>query len=79
MRGGVLAHLDANPAPAHLVCHGGGGAGAEKAVEDEVVGVGCDVEDALDQPFWLWRCKYICRIEYNDFLFCFLRMTYIVI
>ena len=27
---GVLAHLDADVAPAHLVCNGGGGAGAEE-------------------------------------------------
>ena len=47
VRGGVLAHLDADPAPAHLVRHGGGGAGSEEAVEDEVAGVGCKVYDAL--------------------------------
>ena len=32
VRGGVLAHFDANPAPAHLVGDGGGGARAEEAV-----------------------------------------------
>ena len=51
VRGGVLAHFDADPAPAHLVRDGGRGAGAEEAVEDEVVGVGGDVQDALEQAF----------------------------
>ena len=36
MGGGVLAHLDADPAPAHFVGDGRSGAGAEEAVEDEV-------------------------------------------
>ena len=44
VRGSVVAHLDADPAPAHLVRDGGGGAAAEEAVEDEVVGLGGDVE-----------------------------------
>jgi hypothetical protein len=51
VRGGVFAHFDADPAAAHLVRHGGRGAGAEEAVEDEVVGVGGDVQDALEQSF----------------------------
>ena len=50
VRGGVLAHFDADPAAAHLVRHGGRGAGAEEAVENQVAGVGCDMEDALEQP-----------------------------
>ncbi len=41
--GGVFAHFDADPAAAHFVGHGSGGAGAEEAVEDEVVGVGGDL------------------------------------
>ena len=51
---GVLAHLDADPAPTHLVRHGGGGAGAEKAVEDEVAGVGGDIQNLCEKPFGLW-------------------------
>jgi hypothetical protein len=35
---GVLAQLDADPAAAHLVGDGSGGAGAEEGVEDEVAG-----------------------------------------
>ena len=59
VRGGVLAHLDANPAPAHLVGDGCGGAGAEEAVENEVAGVGGDVEDALQQTFGFWGSETI--------------------
>lgn len=55
VRGGVLAHFDADPAAAHLVRHGGRGAGAEEAVENQVAGVGCDMEDALEQCFG-FRC-----------------------
>ena len=55
----VIAHLDADPAAAHLVGDGRGGAGAEEAVEDEVVGVSGDVEDALEQPLGLWGSKTI--------------------
>ena len=47
MGDGVLAHFNADVAAAHLVGDGGGGAGAEEGVEDEVSGVGRDVEDAL--------------------------------
>ncbi|WP_297221212.1 hypothetical protein [Thermomonas sp.] len=39
MRARVRAHLDADIAAAHLVRDGGRGAGAEEAVENEVVGV----------------------------------------
>ena len=43
---GVLAHLDADVAPAHLVRNGSGGAGAEEGVEDEVALVRCYVKHA---------------------------------
>ena len=48
---GVLAHLDADPAAAHLVSDGGGRAGAEERIEDEVARVGGDMDDALEKPF----------------------------
>ena len=43
MGDGVIAHFNADIAAAHLVRDGGGGAGAEEGVEDEVAGVGGDV------------------------------------
>ena len=48
MGDGVFAHFNADVAAAHLVRDGCGGAGAEEGVEDEVAGVGGDVENALD-------------------------------
>ena len=51
MGDGVIAHFNADVAAAHLVRYGGGGAGAEEGVEDEVAGVGGDVEDALNEAF----------------------------
>ena len=57
VRGGVFAHFDADPAPSHLVGDGGRGAGAEEAVEDEVVGVGGDLEDALQETFGFGRAE----------------------
>jgi hypothetical protein len=44
----VLAHFNTDVATAHLVGNGGGRAGAEEAVEDEVVGVGGDVNDSTE-------------------------------
>jgi hypothetical protein len=38
----VLAKLHHDPAAAHLVGDGAGGAGAGEGVEDEVIGVGGD-------------------------------------
>src|SRR5690606_13067420 len=77
VRARVLAHLDANPASAHLVRDGGGGAGAKEAVEDEIIGVCRDVQDAFHQPLWLWRPETYLFIEKNvRFLFCFVRMPY---
>ena len=53
----VLAQLDADVAPPHLVRHRRGRAGAEEGVEDQVAGVGGDLEDAFNQPLWLWLCQ----------------------
>ena len=44
VRDRVLAQLDADVAPPHLVRHRRGRAGAEEGVEDQVAGVGGDVE-----------------------------------
>ncbi|KZY30215.1 hypothetical protein A3731_05415 [Roseovarius sp. HI0049] len=52
----MVAHLDPDPAAAHLVGDSRRGAGTEKAVENEVAGVGSDVENALNQTLWL-RCS----------------------
>ena len=54
---GMLAHFDADPPASHLVRDGSRGARAEEAVEDEVAGVGGDVENALDQALGFWRAK----------------------
>jgi hypothetical protein len=53
----MLAHLDADPAPAHLVRNRGGGAAAEEAVEDEVIGSGGKVEYPTQKPFRLWSSE----------------------
>jgi hypothetical protein len=44
----VLAQLHHDPAAAHLVGDGAGGAGAGEGIEDEVAGVGSDVDDSLE-------------------------------
>ena len=77
VRGGVLAHFDADPAPAHLVGDGGRGAGAEETVQNQVAGVGGDVEDALDQPFGFGGAEAGFATEKNVcFFFCFIGVTY---
>ena len=40
----VLAQLDHDPAPTHLVRHGAGGAGAGEGIEDEVARIGGDMD-----------------------------------
>src|SRR3546814_18172906 len=60
---GVLAHLDPDPAPPHLVRHRRGGAGAEKRVEHKIAGVRGDVKDTLDETFWFWSSEDIVTSE----------------
>ena len=43
----VFAHLDADPAAAHLVGYGRGRAGAQEGIEDEVARIGCNLDDSL--------------------------------
>src|SRR6185312_9929499 len=63
MRARVLAHFDADPASAHLVRDGGGGAGAEEAVEDQVAFIGGDMNNTLEQCFWLRSAERRLRGE----------------
>ena len=51
---GVLAHFDADPTATHLVRHRRSGAGAEEGVENEVAGIGCNLEYVFNKAFWLW-------------------------
>ena len=79
MGDGVIAHFNADVAAAHFVRYGGGGAGAEEGVEDEVAGVGGDVEDALDEAFGFWSSENFIAKQLHRFLFCVLRMANIFI
>src|SRR5690349_5351497 len=54
MYGGRLGLLDADPWQAHLVCHGGRGAAAEEAVEDQAVLRAEVLEDMVDETFGLF-------------------------
>ena len=75
MRHRVLAHLNADIAPAHLVGHCGGGAGAEEGVEDKVAGVGGDVENTLDEAFGFGGVENSRKVETDNLPFRFLIMT----
>ena len=68
MADGVRAHFDADVAAAHLVCYRRGGAGAEEGIEDEVAGVGGDVEDALQEAFGLGGIECVRCAEENVYL-----------
>ncbi|OIQ86032.1 hypothetical protein GALL_321300 [mine drainage metagenome] len=72
---GVLAHFDADPAAAHLVGHGGCGARAKEGVENEVAGVGGDVDDAMEKALWFGAVEG-CHLAKKrvDFLFRLVRM-----
>ena len=76
----VLAHLDADVAPAHLVRDRGGRAGAEEAVEHEVAGVRGDVEDALYKSLWL-RCSkdHVATKNLGDLLLCLTVVPHLVV
>ena len=56
---GMIAHLDADIAAAHLMRDSGRGTGTQKGIENKVAGISCDLEDTLDQRFWLWCFKYL--------------------
>ena len=75
----VLAHLDADPAPAHLVRDRGGGTRAEEGIEDEVAGVGGNMDYPFNQPLRFRRQKDIRPKERQNFLLGFLSMAYVVI
>ena len=53
----MLSHFDADPAPPHFMGNSGGGARAKEGVEDEVAGVGRDMEDTLDKTLVDWNCS----------------------
>ena len=79
MADGVIAHFNADVAAAHLVRYGGGSAGAEEGVEDEVAGVSGDVEDALNEAFGFGCVENFIAKQLHRFLFCVLRMANIFI
>src|SRR3546814_7451855 len=54
---GVLAHLDPDPAPPHLVRHRRGGAGDEQRVDNKNAGACGEVKDALDETLWYWSSE----------------------
>lgn len=64
---GVIAHFHPDPAAAHLVRDRRRGARAEETVEDEVAGVGGDVQDALDETLGFWGIKYLRAENLDDF------------
>ena len=51
---GVAAHFNADVPAAHLVGNGGGRAGAEEGVENQVAGVGGKVQYPFNKVFWFW-------------------------
>jgi hypothetical protein len=59
----MLAELHHDPAAAHLVRDGAGGAGAGEGVEDDIAGVGGDGKNLLNQLFRLWRTK---RVSFGE-------------
>jgi hypothetical protein len=70
VRGGVLAHLDADPAAAHLVRHGGRGAGAEEAVEDQVAGGSGGLQNAFNDSFGFRKRKFLLLAKKGNTFLC---------
>jgi len=50
----MFSHLDADVAAAHLVSYGGGGAGAQEAVENQIAGVGSNLQNLSEETLGLW-------------------------
>ena len=73
VRVAVLTQLDHDPAAAHFVGDGAGGAGTGEGVEDTVAGVGGKCKHSLQQPFRSWRSKDIIRID------CLYFLSYLVV
>ena len=73
MRMAVLAELDHDPAAAHLVRDGAGGAGAGEGIENEIAGVGSDCENALKQRSGLGVSNDVLLAETAPYIsfFCF--------
>ena len=60
---GVVAQLNADISPAHLLRHGRRGARTEETVENEVAGVAAQCEDTLYKAFWFGSFKNIIYIK----------------
>ena len=45
---GVIAHFHANPMPPHFLCDGSGSTGTEKGIENQIAGIGGNMDDALN-------------------------------
>lgn len=60
---GMLTHLDADVAAAHLMRDSGRGAGAEKGVENDVTWFSGDLNDSFEQFFGLGCAKRIVSRE----------------
>lgn len=54
---GVFTHFHADPAPAHFVSHGGGRAGAEEGVENEIIRFRRNFQNSLHQTLRFWGLK----------------------
>ena len=53
----ALVDVAADPAAAEFLGHGGGGAGADETVEDEIIGVGGSSYYPINNVF-----RFLCRI-----------------
>jgi hypothetical protein len=76
----MLPQLDHDPAPPHLMRHRTGGAGAGEGVEDEVAGVGGNVNNPMQQSLRLWRFKwlYVWKKLVKVISFCLLIGSHVV-
>ena len=78
MRHRMIAQLNPDPAPPHLVRHRRRGAGTEKGVEHQVAGVAGDRDD-LEEKALRFRCRKrsILLEKLEDFLLRFFCITYV--
>lgn len=75
----MFTHFNTDIAPPHFVGNSSRGAGAKEGVQDEVAGVGSDMEDTLNECFRLWSAKHIVTKKNNGLFFGILCMAYVFI
>ena len=70
MRIAVIAQLYAYPAPPHFMGNGRRRPGPQEGIQHQIAGIGGNLQDTLDQLFWLGRVEGNILEKYIYMTFC---------